>query len=60
LELRCELPGVGDTVAYMEVEKIVTRKVLSRHSSMCHPENLYMNIVVTDMDMTDMAARLKE
>jgi hypothetical protein len=60
LELRCELPGVGDTVAYIEGEKIVARKVLSRHFSMSLPENLYVNIIVTDVDMTEMAARLKE
>ena len=55
-----ELPNVGDTVAYMEGEKNVARKVLTRHFSLSYPENLYVNIVVTDVDEDEMSARLKE
>ena len=60
LELQCELPNVGGTVAYMEGDKIVARKVLTRHFSVTHPNNLYVNIVVTDVDNEEMGARLKE
>jgi hypothetical protein len=46
----CPLPDVGDTVTYMEGDKNVARKVLTRHFSFSHPDSLvWVNIVVTDV-----------
>lgn len=37
IEISEALPNVGDTVAYMEDDKIVARKVVSRHFSFGYP-----------------------
>jgi len=57
LQFPLGLPNVGDTVDYKEDGQIVTRKVLTRHFSATGP---YVNIVVTDLEPDEMAARIKE
>ncbi len=58
------IPNVGDTVSYMSNDKMVTRKVLTRHfgytSGDIGYEGMYVNIVVGDVPDGEMAKRLKE
>jgi hypothetical protein len=56
----CPLPNVGDTVDYKEGDKIVARKVLTRHFAFSYPDFVCVNIVVTDVSMDEMGERLKE
>ena len=56
----CPLPGVGDTVDYQDDDKIVARKVISRHFSFSHPGSAWVNLVVTDVSLEEMAARVNE
>ena len=56
----CPLPNVGDSVDYKEGDKIVVRKVLTRHFAFSYPDFICVNIVVTDVSPKEMAERLKE
>ena len=53
------LPNVGDSVSYIEDGKSVARKVLTRHFGYFN-DHCAVNIGVTDIDPSEMAARLKE
>lgn len=52
------LPSVGDSAAYLERGKVVSRKVLTRHFVFVG-DHLSVNIVVTDISQEEMASRLR-
>jgi len=52
------IPSVGDTASYEQSGHIVSRKVLTRHFAYVG-DWCAVNIVVTDVPASEMAARLK-
>lgn len=53
------IPSVGDSISCMSGDERKTFKVLTRHFSYS-TENIIVNIVVTDIDSSEMASRINE
>ena len=59
-EGRIPIPNVGDSVSYLYNDKMVSRKVLTRHFGFYGPGCCVIVVVVTDMTPEEASSRVKE